>query len=166
MRWSRIVALGLSLGWAGACSSAQPSVDITKDKAAIDTTRDAYVSAWRSGNAADVTGLYADDALVLYPNRPPIVGKAAIQTYFSQFFGDFGQHEFELRSAEIEIAGSWAFDRGTYRWKGTPKAGGDSVEDHGKYVVILKRQSDGSWKVARDMDNSDRPLTQTTRGAG
>jgi hypothetical protein len=96
MRWSRIVALGLCLGWTGACSSGQPSVDITKDKAAIDTTRDAYVSAWRSGNAADVTGLYADDALVLYPNRPPIVGKAAIQTYFNQFFGDFGQNEFEL----------------------------------------------------------------------
>src|SRR4030095_7136821 len=96
MRWSRIVVLGLSLGWAGACSSAQPSVDITKDKDDIHTTRDAYVSAWRSGNAADVTGLYADDALVLYPNRPPIVGKAAIQTYFSQFFGDFGQNEFEL----------------------------------------------------------------------
>jgi ketosteroid isomerase-like protein len=34
---------------------------------------------------------------------------------------------------------------------------GASVEDHGKYLVILKRQSDGSWKMARDMDNSDRP---------
>lgn len=71
------------------------------------STRHAYVSAWRSGNAADVKGLYADDVLVLYPNRPPIAGTAAIRTYFNQFFGDFGQDEFELTSAEIEIAGSW-----------------------------------------------------------
>ena len=71
-------------------------------------------------------------------------------------FRDFGQNEFELTSAEIEIAGSWTFDRGTYRFKGTPKAGGASVEDHGKYLLILKRQSDGSWKVSsavRDFSN-------------
>jgi len=166
MHWKGVIALNLCLAWTSACSSGGVSADIAKDKAAIDTTRNAYASAWRAGNAADVAGLYADDALVLYPNEPPVVGKAAIQTYFDQFFGDFIQDEFELTSAEIEIAGSWAFDRGTYRWKGTPKAGGPAVEDHGKFLVILKRQSDGSWKVARDMDNSDRPLTQATRGAG
>jgi uncharacterized protein (TIGR02246 family) len=142
------------------------TVDPAKDKSAIDTTRETYAAAWRTGNAADVAGLYADDALVLYPNQPPVVGKAAIRTYFDRFFGDFTQNEFELTSAEIQIAGSWAFDRGTYRWKGTPKAGGPAVEDHGKFLVILQRQPDGSWKVARDMDNSDRPLSQTTRGTG
>jgi len=70
----------------------------------------------------------------------------------NQFFRYFGQNEFERTSAEIEIAGSWTFDRGTYRFKGTPKAGG--AEDHGKYLV--KRQSDGSWKVSsavRDFSN-------------
>jgi ketosteroid isomerase-like protein len=123
MRWTRLVVFSLCLGWAGACSNSQPSVDIRKDKAAIDKTREAYASAWRSSDAAKVTGLYADDALVLHPNRPPIAGRAAIQSYFSQFFGDFDT-EFELTSAEIEVAGSWAFDRGTYRWKSTPKAGG------------------------------------------
>jgi uncharacterized protein (TIGR02246 family) len=165
MRWNGMVALSLFLASTGACSSSRLTVDVARDKAMIDTTREAYASAWRAGNAADVAGLYADDALVLYPNRPPIEGKAAIQTYFDQFFGDFIQDEFELTSAEIQIAGSWAFDRGAYRWKGTPKNGGSAIEDHGKFLVILQRQSDGSWKVARDMDNSDRPLTQATRGS-
>jgi ketosteroid isomerase-like protein len=60
---------------------------------------------------------------------------------------------------------SKAFDRGTYRWKAVPRSGGDAIEDHGKYPVILQRQPGGSWKVARDMDNSDRPLAQSARGA-
>ena len=37
----------------------------------------------------------------------------------------------------------------------TPKAGGDSVEDHGKYIDLLRRQTSGSWKFARLIWNSD-----------
>ena len=117
-------------------------------------------------DAEALARLYADDALVLYPNQPAVSGRAAILGYFTAFFREFTQSDFELTSEEIEVAGSWAFDRGTYRWKGVPRAGGDPVEDHGKYLVILQRQTDGSWKVFRDMDNSDKPLTQATRGAG
>src|SRR5262245_41536248 len=100
MRWSGLVALSVCLAWTSACSSSRLTVDPAKDKSAIDTTRETYAAAWRTGNAADVAGLYVDDALVLYPNQPPVVGKAAIRTYFDQFFGDFTQNEFELTSAE------------------------------------------------------------------
>ena len=136
-----------------------------KYKAEVGKTRDAYMSAWKSANAGQIADLYTDDALVLYPNQPAVNGKSAIRAYFQAFFGDFAQKEFVLESSEVEIAGDWAFDRGTYRWKGVPRAGagGDPAEDHGKYLVILRRQSDGTWKVARDMDNSDRPASQATR---
>ena len=146
-----------------ACTSVPRTVDSLQEKEAIDHARNAYVSAWRSADASAVTALYTDDALVLYPNQLGVMGKAAILEYFKVFFGEFVQEDFELTSAEIEITGSWAFDRGAYRWKGVPRAGGEPVEDHGKYLVILKRQPDGSWKVHRDMDNSDRPLTQSAR---
>jgi len=73
---------------------------------------------------------------------------------------------FELVSDEIQVTGEWAFDRGTYQWRGVPRAGGDAIDDRGKYLVILQRQVDGSWKLARAMDNSDRPLAQSTRDAG
>src|SRR5215468_10130473 len=154
MRWHLIVALSVLVTWTSGCANGGAPVASAGDKAAIDTTRNAYASAWQAGNAEGVARLYVDDALVLYPNQPPVAGKTAILSYFNTFFGEFVQEEFELTSAEIEIAGDWAFDRGTYRWKGTPKAGGPAVEDQGKFLVILKRQQDGSWKVARDMDNS------------
>jgi uncharacterized protein (TIGR02246 family) len=136
-----------------------------KYKTEVGKTRDAYMSAWKSANAGQIADLYTDDALVLYPNQPAVNGKSAIRAYFQSFFGDFAQKEFVLESSEVEIAGDWAFDRGTYRWKGVPRAGagGDPAEDHGKYLVILRRQPDGTWKVARDMDNSDRPAFQATR---
>jgi uncharacterized protein (TIGR02246 family) len=131
---------------------------------AIARTRDAYVAAWVRGDAGQIAELYTDDAQVLYPNRPALSGRAAIVDYFRGFFGEFPRNEFALTSAEVVVNGQWAFDRGSYQWKGVPRVGGNPVEDNGKYLVVLQRQADGSWRVARDMDNSDRLASQATRG--
>ncbi len=166
-----------SVGWftalvlvmtTGACASGDGSDDAAaaKAKSEIDAARNRYVAAWKAADADEITGLYANDGVVLYPNQPAITGRNEIREYFRSFFTEFVQDDFQLTSSEIEVGGSWAFDRGTYRWKATPRAGGAAVEDHGKYLVILRREADGSWRVARDMDNSDRPLSQATRGAG
>jgi ketosteroid isomerase-like protein len=56
---------------------------------------------------------------------------------------------------EVRVAGDWAYSRGTYSATLTPKAGGEPREDSGKYLTILERQSDGSWKIARDCFNSN-----------
>jgi ketosteroid isomerase-like protein len=40
----------------------------------------------------------------------------------------------------------------------TPRAGGTAINDEGKYLVVVQRQTDGSYKVARDIDNSSMPL--------
>ena len=140
------------------------STQIEDARKGIDRTRNAYVAAWKAGDAGKIAELYTEDALVLYPDQPAVIGRGPIVDYFKKFFDEFGQLSFDLSSAEIEITGPWAFDRGAYRWKGTPKAGGEPIEDSGKYLVILERQASGEWKVARDMDNSDRSAAQATRG--
>jgi len=35
------------------------------------------------------------------------------------------------------------------------------MKDNGKYITIYQHQSDGSWKIARDIWNSDQPLPGT-----
>ncbi|HET8948452.1 MAG TPA: SgcJ/EcaC family oxidoreductase [Candidatus Polarisedimenticolia bacterium] len=133
-------------------------------KAGIDKARNGYVEAWKAADVDRIAGLYAENAVVMYPNQPAVEGRAAIVAYFKGFFAEFPKNEFQLTSSEIEVVGPWAFDRGAYRWKGFPKAGGEPLEDTGKYLVVLQRQPDGEWKVARDSDNSDRPLAQSARG--
>jgi uncharacterized protein (TIGR02246 family) len=127
---------------------------VDRDMAAITKVRNEYASSWKAGSADRVAGLYADDGVVLYPNQQPVVGRSAILTYFKSFFDQFTPVDFELLSNEVTVAGVWAFDRGTYKLSMTPKQGGQAVNDQGKYLVILQRQSGGGWKVARDMDNS------------
>jgi len=52
-------------------------------------------------------------------------------------------------SDETVVAGDWAFDRGRAHRTLTPVAGGDTIEVDSEVVVILRRQADGAWKVAR-----------------
>lgn len=155
----------VNLGCQAKGATVAADATVAHDRAAIDSVRNHYAATWRTGNAELLATLYASDALVLYPNQPAVVGRPAILAYFKTFFEQFRQDRFELTSEEIQVAGSWAFDRGSVHWRGVPRAGGEAVDDQGKYLVILQRQSDGSWKVARDMDNSDRALTQNTRGS-
>lgn len=164
------IAIGLLVVSTIACGSpgadGQPASDasLVRDRAAIDGVRNAYVAAWNATSADRIAALYTDSAVVLYPNKPAIAGTNGIRAYFASFFAAYARQDFKLESIEIEVAGSWAFDRGTYHLKAASSAGGDSIEDHGKYLVILSRQADGSWKIARDMDNTDQPLASTIQG--
>jgi hypothetical protein len=49
--------------------------------------------------------------------------------------------------------GSWASDRGTL--EGDNAIGWQSVSDEGEYLVILRPERDGTWRVATDMDNNE-----------
>lgn len=158
-RWQLIAAQDV-IAPADAARGSTGAGPTDPERRAIDKTRVAYVAAWRAGDAARITELYTPDARVLYPNQPPLLGRKAILAYFKDLFDEFTTSEFELTPSEVVIYGPWAFDQGQYRWRGTPRAGGTPNEDDGKYLVILQREQSGEWRVARDMDNSDRPATR------
>jgi len=108
-------------------------------------------------NANDSKGavaLYTDDAMVMAPNEAAVQGKAAIQAWME---APPPISNFQMQSLEIEGRGDLAYDRGTYSVTVTP-AGAAPIEVHGKYLTILRKQADGSWKVQRDIWNSDLPL--------
>ena len=91
------------------------------------------------------------------PNQPALIGKEAIRSFFQTHFDQFATKGTD-EPVEVEVAGDWAFVRGTYTITQTPKAGGEPIEDSGKWLAIYKRQPDGSWKCYCDIWNSDRPL--------
>lgn len=55
----------------------------------------------------------------------------------------------EYVSAEVAVIGDAAFDRGTFAFTTTPRAGGATAQTTGKYFWLLRRTPDRSWKVAR-----------------
>jgi uncharacterized protein (TIGR02246 family) len=129
------------------------------DKVAIGKTMDEYILAWKAADAGRIAQLYSDDAVILPGDHPAESGRAPITKYNQDFFDEYTPNTFEISTKDREIEGNWAFDSGSYSFTATAKKGGKPLEDHGKYVVIMKRQGDGSWKWFRDIDNSDGPPT-------
>jgi uncharacterized protein (TIGR02246 family) len=156
-RWPILVGLVVALV---ACQApapepemtAAPAPDPAADRAAIEQLAGQFQTAFNAGDAAAVAATYAEGAVLMPPDQATVEGTAAIQAYFQGFF-DANTATIELASNEIEVSGDWAYDRGTYTMTTTPKAGGDAATIYGKYLVLLARQADGTWKVSRDIDN-------------
>jgi uncharacterized protein (TIGR02246 family) len=125
---------------------------------AIDMTREAHVAAVNSGDVDAWAAAFANDSVQMPPNAPANVGRDNIQAWSGAFLGAF-RAEFSLAPEEVQIAGAdWAFERGTYKITLIPKAGGEPIQDAGKYITVYQRQSDDSWAMARDIWNSSNPL--------
>lgn len=104
----------------------------------------------------DVDGLleyYRPDAWLLPPGVPALQGPEAIRGFF-QMMLEAGVKELELDSVAVESSGELVVDTGRYRLTVAP-AQGEPTVDIGKYLVVLKREADGSLRLAYDTFNSD-----------
>jgi ketosteroid isomerase-like protein len=93
------------------------------------------------------------------PNASANLGFQAILAWSQGFLSVFNV-DFALEVAELRVFADWAFERGTYRIGLSPKSGDGTLKDVGKYITLYQRQSDGSWKIARDIWNSNLPPQQ------
>jgi uncharacterized protein (TIGR02246 family) len=126
------------------------------DLAAIRASDSAFVTAANAGNAAGVAATYQPDAHLMPPNMATIEGRDAIQKFWGGLL-EASNVKLGLTSDEVEGRGDLAYSRGRYTFDITPKGKGEPGHDEGKYLEILRRQSDGSWRYAVDMYSSNLP---------
>ena len=108
-----------------------------------------------TGDTDRYIALLSDDAVLMPPNGPPVVGKSAIRSWNQETSKRFRIQRYAPTDQEVIVAGDWAFRRATFEWSVVPVAGDRPIEQSGKFIIIYKRQADGSWRVARDIWNSN-----------
>jgi len=138
-----IAACAPSVG-GGTQAATQADID------AIDQLRSAYEAAYNAQNAAAVAGFRTDDTLASLPNEAPTTVQDAIQSNLQATFDQF-EAEIWISSEELQVTGDWAFDAGTVTQALIPKGESEAMERHFSYILILKRQADASWKIARSV---------------
>jgi len=150
-----ILAIALAmLSFAISCQKQDTEADI----AAIEEIWDNYALGMITGDLDLWMSLYTDDIIKMLPDEPAVFGKEDLRTSMKPLFDNF-TIEMAIYNEEVQVAGDWAFSRGTFTATLTPKAGGEPLYMDGKYLDILERQADGSWKIARDCFNSNVPPT-------
>ena len=139
----------LAAGCAGEpADPAEPAETSQADIDAIGKLADDFVAAANSGDLALVAAFYAADAVLMPPNQPATKGAQAIQSALEVGAADF---QLALSVDETAIAGDWAFSSGAY----TLMEGEEPTEIIGKWLNVLRRQADGSWKIHRSIWNND-----------
>jgi uncharacterized protein (TIGR02246 family) len=152
--YALLFVLGLSLAL---LSCAQPEEwDVAAVRKVIEETNAKFTEAFNRGDAAGVAALYTDDATVMPPNDEMVKGRQGIQDLLNGFM-QMGGKDLTLTTVDVSGSGNTAYEIGKYSFTLQPE-GQAAMTDSGKYVVVWKRQADGTWKLHVDIWNSDMPL--------
>jgi uncharacterized protein (TIGR02246 family) len=114
-----------------------------------------FVEAFNRGDVAAVAAMYDTAGVVLAPNAPVMRGRQNIE----QLWAGARQQGFktlDLTVNSVEVIGNHAIELGSYTLVVQPPGQGE-MTDRGKYIVVWKRQGDGTWKLYRDAFNTSMP---------
>jgi ketosteroid isomerase-like protein len=128
------------------------------DEAALKQWDENWSKAASSKDADKTVSYYADDALVQPPNGSLLTAKADIRKVWAEMLSAPGfSGGWKATKIEVAKSGELAYLSGTWEFKWNDASGKPTV-DKGKFVEIVKKQADGSWKCVNDIWNSDLPL--------
>jgi uncharacterized protein (TIGR02246 family) len=116
------------------------------DERAIRELIQSWLTASQKGDLQTVLSLVMDDVIFMVPGLEPF-GKEA---FVASFKGLTNIHlETSSDVKEIKLLGEWAYLR-TYLEVTMTPPGGASARRSGYTLSILRKDSDGRWRVARD----------------
>ena len=126
------------------------------DRQAIEKLHHQDIAATLAHDPQALADLFTDDAVLLEPGAPPVIGKPAILAGNKK---DSLEHpnakvvSYKPEIKDLQVVDGWAFEWDTFEgsYKESEKAEAKSFR--AKALRILKKQPDGSWKFARVMWN-------------
>jgi ketosteroid isomerase-like protein len=139
-------------------SSGLPSEKPSGTQPVEQLLRDLDAQWAKAAAAKDVEqtiGYYSDDAIVLPPNATSAATKEAIRNVWKDMFASPGLViTWQPTRVQVGKSGEMAWVRGTYELT-MNDASGKPINDRGKYLEVWEKQTDGNWKCAADMWNSN-----------
>ncbi len=150
IRFGLFATVVLALGLAAGCS-AQRNVNASAEEAAIRATDANWLAAASAHDLERILPFWADDATILPPGAPAVVGKEAIRQYVSAAFANPGfSITWKTDKVEVSQSGDLAYSAGTDRISFTT-LDGKSLTEESRSVAVWKKQPNGSWKCIWDV---------------
>ena len=104
-----------------------------------------------------LVAFFTEDGLLMGPNMPNIQGHSAMMELLESY-DTVTEHI--IRFEEIEGYGDIAYARGSWVEEFKLKGHEEPTKDKGKLLGVLRKQADGSWRIAIWMWNSELPLPE------
>jgi uncharacterized protein (TIGR02246 family) len=121
--------------------------------AAIRTIVDDFDAAFNAGDYDALAELYDEDAIRMPNEAPAQVGRESIREWFRQEM-EAAEREIDNVVRDAQVFGDWGYMWGDAEGLLTPRDGGEPTVVDSKWMSVVRRQPDGSWKTYRDIYNS------------
>ena len=120
-------------------------------KAAVEDRYQEWLAAENKKDAAAVTNLYDENAVLMPKAEEPVLGKAAIGEYYKKLFANPNFVPFTLTTNwnSFHVVNDIAI--ATVLFEGDLTRNGKQIHFRGKELLVWKKQADGSWKIFRYM---------------
>jgi ketosteroid isomerase-like protein len=129
--------------------------NIVTAKKEIDEANRQFINLFNSSDSVGLANMFTVDGKSMEPNEPAFVGRAQIQTHYSNVM-KMGANKLGLTTTGLWGDENMLVEEGEFTFKGE-----DGKElDKGKYIVLWKME-DGKWKLFRDCYNSDMLIPTT-----
>jgi uncharacterized protein (TIGR02246 family) len=151
-RTAVLCALAAAISSAAYAGSNGKDEGVREARAAIEAANAKFSEAFARGDAKALAAMYTPDAIAFPPDSEMIRGNEAIGNFWKTT-RDSGVQSATLTTVDVGRSGDVAYEVGKVSLTIQP-VGKEPTTAVAKYVVVWKRQSDGSWKLHRDIWNS------------
>jgi hypothetical protein len=117
----------------------QPAITLPGE---LDRVLRDYEAAWKAGDGERLAALFTDDGMALQSGSLPKRGRSNIAASIRGPGGDLRLHAIAYGTSD-----SVGYIIGGYRYP-------ESTGPGGKFLLALRRDADGRWLIAADMDNA------------
>ncbi len=124
------------------------------DRSAIARASARLLNAVNGSDVDGVVAVWAEDGVMMPPDKLPVSGRTAIQHYFRRLFSN-ARFQFQFTASEIEVVGDVASERVTYAAEAWVDGASAPMRDRGKGIHVFRRLPGGAWVLAVDIWNSD-----------
>jgi ketosteroid isomerase-like protein len=166
---SLLIVLGFPLTGCGTADErATPPSDSADVRAMVRGADSAFAAAATAHDLEGSVGSLSADAIMLPPDQPPIVGRAAIREYMRESFATPGfSVSWTTDTIVASTSGDMAYSFARSRYTFPSRSGKPGAIDtaHGKGVSVWRREADGRWRTVADIWNGAPTLPAIRPGA-
>ncbi len=123
---------------------------------AIRAVAERWTAAYVAGDKAGVLDVYTEDAWIMPNARPHLKGHGAIGARLDGLM-DGPRLSIHIDIQEIQIVGDFAWAVAHYVIARLDESGAASGTEYGTGVTIYRKDTDGRWRILRDIDNERLP---------
>lgn len=107
-----------------------------------------------------ITTLYAEHAVLLAPHAPLHHGREEILHAYQQAAKASSERIDRSDIEDLRVSGNLAVAQGEDAGLSTPRNGGEPTRFNEKWLMVLERQPDSTWKVIYEMWNDNNPASE------